>query len=353
MMGCEPGGSNSRSTVNRALDQANNDAIPQAVEKTNQGSADALAALMLAGEIKLEVDLAVAAMAPEDVKAAVDDLLAKITVQLDLDKDGKLSPEEMKKEFDARLAQFKLHFKVDKVDRESIEKLIKDHIVAVRDRNKDVFTAHKKELCERFQVKSEKADHDKVAQSRLFDRIVTKCEGLEIPEMKPIEEMRKEVCDRFKDFQDAYIENSENIAAAMDKGEISASVSVNANPVLKASASLPAGIKPLALNFNAILGQIAHRYCEAPKPLNCQVGDKQYKLGENFKQDCNSCTCKEDGQVICSMMGCSVPMPDPAPIKCQVGDKTYKLGENWSDGCHGCSCTEMGAICSMQHCIKP
>ena len=148
--------------------------------------------------------------------------------------------------------------------------MIQDRITEVRSRNKDVLAVHKKELCDRFQVKSEKADHDKVAQSRMYDRILAKCEGFDVPEQRPIENMRKEMCDRFKTSLADYIENGEEVAKTAVDGE---------------------PVKPFVFNFKGMLGQMAHRYCEVQPPVG-DVVPPVAKLYEGYDIHGDKKTCQ-------------------------------------------------------------
>jgi hypothetical protein len=102
---------------------------------------------------------------------------------------------------------------------------------------------------------------------------------------------------------------------------------------------------------------------DAGSPPTCAVGDKTYQLGESFKQDCNTCTCTASG-VACTLMAC-IPAPDggadglaldagPAPdslVVCSYNGTTLLPGQSVSDGCNTCSCGNNGMMmCTARAC---
>jgi hypothetical protein len=88
--------------------------------------------------------------------------------------------------------------------------------------------------------------------------------------------------------------------------------------------------------------------------------------GEEFRQDCNTCTCRADGTSDCSTIACAndagvdpgehdTGTADPGPrdgggpdasSACQFGDQGFDLGETLerSDGCGPCPCIEAGKL---------
>ena len=128
----------------------------------------------------------------------------------------------------------------------------------------------------------------------------------------------------------------------------------------------------------------------------CTDHGVQYRLGESFKQDCNTCTCTTDG-IACTLMGClpstggtsastggsggissggtggtagsgdtgggtgggiagsggtggATPNPDAAPDGCVEGGRTYGIGETFKRDCNTCTCTANGAACTKMAC---
>ena len=50
-----------------------------------------------------------------------------------------------------------------------------------------------------------------------------------------------------------------------------------------------------------------------------------------------------------SKMGCSIKI-EPAK-ECVVGEKHYKIGDSFKQDCNSCSCAEMGAVCTSMACV--
>ncbi|HEX2873002.1 MAG TPA: hypothetical protein VHP33_17190 [Polyangiaceae bacterium] len=67
------------------------------------------------------------------------------------------------------------------------------------------------------------------------------------------------------------------------------------------------------------------------KPRDCEVNGNTYKNGTSFKtpDGCNSCSC-EDGEVSCTLRGCSV-------ASCSYDGETYDVGEEFT--------TADGSVC--------
>lgn len=72
---------------------------------------------------------------------------------------------------------------------------------------------------------------------------------------------------------------------------------------------------------------------------------KVYKVGESFKVDCNTCSCRSDGQIVCTLIAC--------PAKCKYNGKVYTKGDRFpaKDGCNECTCGNDGSVsCTEKAC---
>lgn len=71
-----------------------------------------------------------------------------------------------------------------------------------------------------------------------------------------------------------------------------------------------------------------------------QEGCGNYAVGESWKEDCNTCTCTENGAA-CTAMGCN-----------NINCGEHSIGESWTcdDGCNTCSCTENGVVSTLMAC---
>lgn len=80
----------------------------------------------------------------------------------------------------------------------------------------------------------------------------------------------------------------------------------------------------------------------------CEYDGQRYALGENFpdRDGCNTCTCTEDG-VACTDAACAGT--------CEYNGTTYDIGDDFpaTDGCNHCSCSEDGVLCSEIGCVGP
>ena len=90
-------------------------------------------------------------------------------------------------------------------------------------------------------------------------------------------------------------------------------------------------------------------FCRLP---GCVYQGRVYPRGETFPapgaEDCNSCTCGNDGQVVCTRAAC-------LPTECEYAGATYAIGDTFpsSDGCNTCSCMETGTVgCTLIACAS-
>ena len=140
--------------------------------------------------------------------------------------------------------------------------------------------------------------------------------------------------------------------------------------------------------------------CGAPDKY-CVYANTRYKIGEQFtaSDGCNACTCREDGQVICTLRACRQPgtpcdakvqtckttpvtmdKSTPMLVKCEgkleecqakygtctcgwievdqfcvYNGQMHKTGEQFtaSDGCNACTCRADGSIACTQRACPP
>lgn len=81
----------------------------------------------------------------------------------------------------------------------------------------------------------------------------------------------------------------------------------------------------------------------------CTVGDETHEEGDSFPSPdgCNSCTCLEDGEIACTLMGCEVG--------CSYGGGVAFPGESVpaDDGCNTCICQHDGTLaCTDMACVR-
>ncbi|XP_052683363.1 kielin/chordin-like protein [Crassostrea angulata] len=75
------------------------------------------------------------------------------------------------------------------------------------------------------------------------------------------------------------------------------------------------------------------------KPVTCKgANGKVYKVGESFKVDCNTCSCRSDGRIVCTLIDCRK--------KCKYYGKVYTEGDRFParDGCNTCTCKYDGSV---------
>ncbi|XP_070201504.1 cysteine-rich motor neuron 1 protein-like isoform X9 [Littorina saxatilis] len=90
----------------------------------------------------------------------------------------------------------------------------------------------------------------------------------------------------------------------------------------------------------------------------CVRDGNTYQVGETFKMDCNTCWCGPSGRLACTKVYCRpTTTPEPvtpveSPVKvCHVGGKTYQVGENFKVDCNTCSCRPSGfSVCTRIDC---
>ena len=74
----------------------------------------------------------------------------------------------------------------------------------------------------------------------------------------------------------------------------------------------------------------------------CSYGGKTYNPGDSFRQDCNTCSCDENGQVGCTLMACLTDAGrDLAPDAAHVG-----AADSIADASPGCTSPTVGALCT-------
>ena len=75
----------------------------------------------------------------------------------------------------------------------------------------------------------------------------------------------------------------------------------------------------------------------------CEYAGESYESGESFpaSDGCNTCSCGEDGEVLCTVMACETPV-------CEVGGQSYAPGESWAADCNTCACMDDGTISCTQ-----
>jgi hypothetical protein len=79
----------------------------------------------------------------------------------------------------------------------------------------------------------------------------------------------------------------------------------------------------------------------------CYGPGKVYRAGDTFQNDCNTCTCNEDGSITCTEMGCGPT--------CTHEGQGYNAGDSFpaGDGCNLCTCMSSGAVsCTEAVCGK-
>lgn len=90
---------------------------------------------------------------------------------------------------------------------------------------------------------------------------------------------------------------------------------------------------------------------------SCNYKGVTYKNDENFKEDCNSCSC-QDGTVVCTEIACEddyTPLGDEDEEQtdsCLYEGNVYRNGEGFTDvdGCNSCSCENGSVQCTTIAC---
>jgi hypothetical protein len=81
---------------------------------------------------------------------------------------------------------------------------------------------------------------------------------------------------------------------------------------------------------------------------SCEHGGRRYATGDSFPaaDGCNTCTCFEDGSVVCTRLACGQ--------SCLYEGASYPVGESFpaGDGCNTCSCEAGGVVgCTFVLCL--
>ncbi len=116
--------------------------------------------------------------------------------------------------------------------------------------------------------------------------------------------------------------------------------------------SLPRTTTPLHLG-RLVLGALLFAAaalvpaCDGDIDTTCTVGGVVHQPGDSFPSEdgCNTCSCGEDGAVMCTAMACITT--------CTYDGKLYEVGESFpaSDGCNTCTCDADGSVaCTEKGC---
>ncbi|XP_062621659.1 uncharacterized protein LOC134283227 [Saccostrea cucullata] len=106
--------------------------------------------------------------------------------------------------------------------------------------------------------------------------------------------------------------------------------------------------------------------CEVPegeKNKVCRYNGKFYKVGQSFPagDGCNRCTCRSNGQVICTLIACDTMCVKvictliACVTRCSYNYRAYKPGQSFPsiDGCNRCTCGTDGRVsCTERACIR-
>ena len=83
--------------------------------------------------------------------------------------------------------------------------------------------------------------------------------------------------------------------------------------------------------FSAGLAVLALAGCGEDEPV-CRGPNGGLDAGETFTDECNSCTCNDDGSITCEeVQNCAA---------CSYEGQDYAVGDSWpkGDGCNFCQC---------------
>ncbi|CAH1789615.1 unnamed protein product, partial [Owenia fusiformis] len=96
---------------------------------------------------------------------------------------------------------------------------------------------------------------------------------------------------------------------------------------------------PMGDNCNTCKCTEEGLYCTKKYCKGCTIGDKDYKVGDTFKDVCAECECTTEGVKCEDIVDCGA---------CVHEDKKYAIGDVFKgrDGCYSCKCTEEGIQCS-------
>lgn len=93
-------------------------------------------------------------------------------------------------------------------------------------------------------------------------------------------------------------------------------------------------------------------------PATCNYNDHTYQVGDTFpsSDNCNTCNCVTNDNIVCTEKACAITpsskKPTPTPIvTCTFKNKKYKVGQSYKDSCNTCICNADGqAICTTLKC---
>ncbi|MBN2525162.1 MAG: hypothetical protein JXR76_02130 [Deltaproteobacteria bacterium] len=87
---------------------------------------------------------------------------------------------------------------------------------------------------------------------------------------------------------------------------------------------------------------------DTDSPKVCTYDGKEYEIGAIFKDDCNTCTCQEDGTTSCTKAECL------SEDVCSYNDQKYAIGDKFpaGDDCNTCFCsTDLEVLCTKTECV--
>ena len=260
-----------------------------------------MAALQLANDVADQQDTTVAAMSPTDVDQAVTDLSAKLMQNLDTNKDGHITADELKQALSAAESSFRSHFPdiTGILNVTVVIGAIKNHITVHQAKHKDHPDTDFKSVCDRFQHEINAQTSGALERSSMFDRILARCQGIDVPQDAPMKDYHGEVCAKFKEIaagastgslasqsqiaisQTSSTTNgasaSANASVSISSSASSGSSSANASPTANIgnTIKLPPNLPPIPgltapapsqdpANLSEIMNRIAARQCDDP-----------------------------------------------------------------------------------------
>lgn len=107
---------------------------------------------------------------------------------------------------------------------------------------------------------------------------------------------------------------------------------------------LSIGLLAAAASGAAACSQDDNSAAPAPAKGPCTYRDKVYAAGETFMiDDCNSCSCRGDGDYSCTLLGC--------PVCVDHKGLPHETGSRYYDDCNYCHCESGGqATCTALSC---
>ena len=89
-----------------------------------------------------------------------------------------------------------------------------------------------------------------------------------------------------------------------------------------------------------------------PLPITCTNNEVEYEVGATFDagDDCNTCTCGEDGQISCTEEVC-----EPDPVICEYNSEEHQVGSTFdaTDDCNVCICGTDGTTTCTEAVCEP